>query len=163
MTTELVLRKASPYAIIEHVQWDFLSYGKKGVLSCNGKKWKGKECGKGTCQRKDGKYSARFYDKFGKRNERYCNPLPEVRNWLADAQYQNGHGLVPATTEMTADTWDHFWMENLISDLAPHARRNYAERYLINIKPVVGNMLIADVKPMHCKTIFNRMEAIYAG
>ncbi len=29
-----------------------------------GKNLKGKECGKGICQRKDGKYTARF---FGKR------------------------------------------------------------------------------------------------
>lgn len=128
-----------------------------------GKNLKGRECGKGIYQRKDGKYSARFYDKLGKRKEKYFNSLPEARNWLADAQYQDRHGVVPVTTEMTVDTWYHFWMENLISDLAPNTRRNYEERYSINVKPVIGNMLIADVKPMHCKTILNRMEPIYAG
>lgn len=34
-----------------------------------GKNLKGKECGKGICQRKDGLYLARFVDKFGKRHE----------------------------------------------------------------------------------------------
>lgn len=51
-----------------------------------GKNLKGRECGKGIYQRKDGKYSARFYDKLGKRKEKYFNSLPEARNWLADAQ-----------------------------------------------------------------------------
>ena len=32
-----------------------------------GKNLKGKECGKGICQRKDGLYFARFYSKDGKR------------------------------------------------------------------------------------------------
>ena len=35
-----------------------------------GKNLKGKECGKGICQRKDGLYSARFLDRFGNRKVR---------------------------------------------------------------------------------------------
>lgn len=47
-----------------------------------GKNLKGKECGKGICQRKDGKYTARFTGKTGKRQERHFLTLPEARNWL---------------------------------------------------------------------------------
>ena len=36
-----------------------------------GKTLKGKECGKGICQRKDGKYSARFRGKNGVRKEKH--------------------------------------------------------------------------------------------
>ena len=54
-------------------------------------------------------------------------------------------------------------MENLIRDLAPNAIRNYHDRYVHNIKPVLGNMMLCDVKPMHCKAVFNNMEAHYAG
>ena len=36
-----------------------------------GKNLKGRECGKGIYQRKDGYYSARFYAKNGKREEKY--------------------------------------------------------------------------------------------
>ena len=35
-----------------------------------GKNLKGKECGKGICQRKDGLYYARFVDRGGKRHEK---------------------------------------------------------------------------------------------
>ena len=47
-----------------------------------GKNLKGRECGKGICQRKDGKYAARFTDKNGKRHEKHFLTLPEAKNWL---------------------------------------------------------------------------------
>ena len=41
-----------------------------------GKSIKGKECGKGIFQRKDGWYIARFVDKYGKRHEKYFRTIP---------------------------------------------------------------------------------------
>ena len=128
-----------------------------------GKNLKGKECGVGICQRKDGKYTARFIAKSGRRCEKHFDTLPEARNWLADAQYEDKHGLVPTHLDMTVDEWFKFWMENLICDLAPNTRRNYTERYKKNVQPIIGPMKVSDVKPMHCKVILNRMEADYAG
>ena len=128
-----------------------------------GKNLKGKECGKGISQRKDGKFTARFTPKDGGRREKHFNTLPEARNWLADAQYEDKHGKVITNPEMTVDMWFDFWMENLICDLSPNTRRNYRERYKINIQPVIGSMRLSDVKPMHCKIVLNRMDAVYAG
>ena len=51
-----------------------------------GKNLKGKECGKGICQRKDGLYSARYVDELGKRHDKYFPTLPEARNWLKQAK-----------------------------------------------------------------------------
>lgn len=128
-----------------------------------GKNLKGKECGVGICQRKDGKYAARYSAKNGRRYEKHFDTLPEARNWLADTQYEDKHGIVPANVDMTVDDWFEFWMENLICDLAPNSRRNYMERYKNNVQPIIGSMKISDVKPMHCKVILNRMDANYAG
>lgn len=128
-----------------------------------GKNLKGRECGKGICQRKDGKYSARYCGKDGRRREQHFNTLPEARDWLADALYEDKHGIVIANPDMTVDTWFEYWMENLICDLAPNTKRNYRERYKHNIQPVIGPMKICEVKPMHCKIVLNRMDAIYAG
>ena len=58
-----------------------------------GKNRKGKECGKGICQRKDGKFSARYSAKNGARREKHFDTLPEARNWLADAQYEDKHDV----------------------------------------------------------------------
>ena len=128
-----------------------------------GKNLKGKECGKGICQRKDGKYAARYTGKNGKRKEKHFLTLPEARNWLADMQYEDKHDVYNPSSEMTVDAWFEFWITNLIADLSPNTRRNYRERYEYNIQPVIGTMQLGDVKPMHCKIVLNRMDATYAG
>ena len=128
-----------------------------------GKNLKGKECGKGICQRKDGKYAARYTGKNGKRKEKHFLTLPEARNWLADMQYEDKHDVYNPSSEMPVDAWVEFWITNLIADLSPNTRRNYRERYEYNIQPVIGTMRLCDVKPMHCKIVLNRMDATYAG
>ena len=141
-----------------------------GVLSFDternstmGKNQKGKECGKGICQRKDGLYYARFMTKSGKRVEDYFNTLPEARNWLEEARYQDKHGKPITSPDMTVDEWFEFWQAELLQGLSPNTKRNYRDRYEHNIKPVMGDMRLTDVKPMHCKIVLNRMEKDYAG
>ncbi len=128
-----------------------------------GKNLKGKDCGKGIYQRKDGLYSARFVDKTGKRHEKYFGTVPEARNWMEEAKYADMHDGVFVAAETTVDEWFDFWIENIVGDLAPNTLRNYRERYTFNIQPVMGKMLIANVKPMHCKKVFIQMDADYAG
>lgn len=128
-----------------------------------GKNLKGRECGKGLSQRKDGKYSARFVTQDGKRCERYFATLPEARNWLADAQYKDTHAMFKADPNITVDEWYKYWYNNIIFGLAPNTKRNYRERYNINVKPVLGKMKMVDVKPLHCRMVLNNMDADYAG
>ena len=51
-----------------------------------GKNLKGKDCGKGIYQRKDGLYSARFVDRAGKRHEKVFQTLQEGRNRIGGAK-----------------------------------------------------------------------------
>ena len=143
------------------MHWLFFSF-EKGVNSL-GKNIKGKECGKGIFQRKDGWYIARFVDKYGKRHEKYFKTIPEARNWQADSQYQDRHGSIVVPVNMTVDTWFDYWIQNIVGDLAPNTLRNYRERYKFNIQPVIGGMQLTDVKPMHCKIVLNQMDKDYAG
>ena len=71
--------------------------------------------------------------------------------------------MATVAADVTVNGWYDYRMENLICGLAPNTRRNYRERYIQNIQPVIGIMPLSDVKPMHCKVILNRMEAEYAG
>jgi len=128
-----------------------------------GKNLKGKECGKGICQRKDGLYSARFVNKLGKRSVKCFSSLPDARNWLEDAKYADKHDTPFIPADMTVNAWFEYWIEHIIGDLAPNTRRNYRERYKHNIQPVLGNMQLSAVKPMHCKMVLNRMDDRYAG
>lgn len=128
-----------------------------------GKSLRGKECGKGICQRKDGLYHARFVDKAGKRHEKYFQTIPEARNWIEQAKYADKHEDVFCPSDTTVDVWFSFWIENIVGDLAPNTLRNYRERYKQNIQPIIGKMLLSDVKPMHCKKVLLSMDADYAG
>ena len=128
-----------------------------------GKNLKGKECGKGICQRKDGFYYARFVDEYGKRHEKYVPTLSEAQNWLEEARFADTHDNILVPSDKTVDAWFEFWQENMIADLAPNTRGNYWERYVHNIQPVIGGMLLSNVQPIHCKVVLNRMEADYAG
>ena len=128
-----------------------------------GKNLKGKECGKGIRQRKDGLYSARFVDKLGNRHEKYFATIPEARNWIDDSKYADKHEGIFVPTETTVDEWFEYWIENIVGDLAPNTLRNYRERYANNIQPVIGKMAIANVKPMHCKKVLLQMDEAYAG
>ena len=128
-----------------------------------GKNLKGKELGKGISQRKDGKYTARFVNKFGKRIEKYFLTIPEARNWLEDARYADKHDSAFVESNMTVDMWFEYWINNIVGDRAPNTQRNYRERYHRNIQPVIGGLLLTKVKPLHCKIVLNQMEKDYAG
>lgn len=128
-----------------------------------GKDLKGRECGKGLSQRKDKKYSARYVTKSGKRVEKYFNTLPEARNWLEDARYEDKHKVFGIQSSMTVNEWFDYWSKSIICDLSPNTCRNYRERFEKNIQPVIGQMCISDVKPMHCKVVLNQMMEKYAG
>ena len=128
-----------------------------------GKNLKGKECGKGICQRKDGLYCARFVDKSGKRHEKYFRTIPEARNWIEEAKYADKHEEVFVPSDTIVDEWFDFFFLIIVGDLAPNTLRNYRERYVNNIQPVIGRMLLSNVRPMHCKKVLIQMDADYAG
>ena len=128
-----------------------------------GKNLKGKEIGKGICQRKDGLYVARFVNRYGNRTTKCFPTIPEAKNWLSEAKYADDHEEVFVPSEMTVDDWFNFWIENIVCDLAPNTRRNYRERYNRNMKAILGRLKLSDVKPMHCKAVLTRMDKDYAG
>lgn len=138
----------------------FFDYRKAQTM---GKSLKGKECGKGICQRKDGLYKARFKDKSGRRREKHFHSLPEARNWLDEAMYQDKHDILTIDCDITVDEWFQTWHDNIISDLSPNTIRNYSERYKNNVQQTIGKMRLCDIKPMHCKAVLNKMYNDYAG
>ena len=128
-----------------------------------GKSLKGRECGKGICQRKDGLYSARFVNKQGKRTVKCFSTLPEARNWLEDAKYADKHDNLYIPSDMTVDAWFQYFINDIKGNtIRPNTSRNYKERYNRNIKECIGRMLLSDVKPIHCQDVLNRMASSYA-
>ena len=129
-----------------------------------GKNLKGRELGKGIGQRKDGLYYARCTDKSGQRLEKCFQELKEAKNWQKEQQYYQIHPATRAEpAQMTVNEWFEFWQANLLTGLAPNTVRNYRERYERNAKAILGELLLTEVKPMHCKAVFNGMTGTYAG
>lgn len=128
-----------------------------------GKDLKGKELGVGICQRKDGLYTARFISKrTGKSVQKYFPKLQECRKWYADERFQDEHSGINVSGDMTVTAWFNYWIENIKGDsIRPNTRRNYKERFEHNIKYCIGNMLLSNVKPMHCQNVLNQMKDDY--
>ena len=122
-----------------------------------GKDLKGKEIGAGIVQQPNGTYFARFVDKFGKRRTKRSKKLQEVKQWLADATYIDQHSDLDQATDMLVDAWFDYWIGIKKQTVRPNTVRNYSERYERNIKGVIGNKLLTDVKPIHCQKIFSNM------
>lgn len=119
-----------------------------------GKDLKGKELGVGINQQKNGLYSARFVDKYGKRRKKRFKKLQECRQWIADASYIDEHSNLAQANDMMTDAWFEYFIEIKKKTVRPNTVRNYTERYEANIKPVIGKMLLSDIKPLHCQKIF---------
>lgn len=70
-----------------------------------GKNLKGKEIGKGICQKADGMYVARFVNKRGKIIEKRFKTLPEAKNWHEKSRYQDIHSGAVILQDITVDEW----------------------------------------------------------
>lgn len=124
-----------------------------------GKSLKGKELGTGITQRKDGRYSAKFKSKSGKRIEKYFDKLAEARKWLSEAKYEDSHGDISSSTDMTVDAWFNYWISEIKAKTVRWSTlSSYKRRYNNNIKEIIGSMVINDVKPMHCQNVLNVMD-----
>lgn len=122
-----------------------------------GKDLKGKELGVGINQQKNGLYSARFVDKYGNRKQKRFKKLQECRQWLADISFIDEHSNIERANDMLTDAWFEYFIEIKKKTVRPNTVRNYSERYQMNIKPVIGKMLLSDIKPLHCQKILINM------
>lgn len=127
-----------------------------------GKDLKGKELGVGISQRKDGLYTARITDNRGKRQQKYFKKLQDCRKWIAEAQFEIEHNSIQNLQEITVDYWFQYWITEIKgNNVKPNTIRNYTERYDMNIKEHIGDMLLKEIKPIHCQMILNKMAEKY--
>lgn len=124
-----------------------------------GKDLKGKELGVGISQLKDGRYTARFTTKSGKRIQKYFKKLQECRAWIADAQFQDEHGNPLLSDSPTADAWFDYWINEVKGNSIKTSTKNgYKSRWYGSISPIIGNMELKDIKPIHCQKVLNLLN-----
>ena len=121
-----------------------------------GKDLKGKELGKGISQRKDGRYQARFTDRFGKRRCVYGITLKEVKNALMSEVVDDNSKNNVVDTNMTLDQWYEKWMRVYKEPvLKPSTIRIYIRTYHCYIKPVLGNLPLSSITKLMVTDLLN--------
>lgn len=129
-----------------------------------GKDLDGKELGTGISQRKDNKkYIARYTTKYTSVRMTKCfDSLKEAQKWMAEMNYKNVHSSINDLNNISVDfLWD-LWFEVKEKSIAHSTAYTYKNRYFTNISPVIGKMLVTEVKLVHCQMVLNRMEEDYS-
>lgn len=94
-----------------------------------GKSLKGKELGQGISQRKDGRYQARFTNRFGKRQIIYGKTLNEIRQKLRAEQYEDEKQLNIINPDTTLDEWFEIWLTTYKNNCRDTTKQTYKSTY----------------------------------
>lgn len=123
-----------------------------------GKDLKGKELGKGIRQNKNGRYEARYIDRFGNRKSVYGTSKVEIRNKLQEALKENSE-KESVKKRMTVSQWYDEWMSIYkLPLIRPNTKRHYEYIFNTHILPELGGMLVEDVRQIHIKNLINALD-----
>ena len=123
-----------------------------------GKDLQGNELGQGIIQKKDGRYEARYVNRFGKRTSVSGRNLKEVRKKYNEAIYENDKEL-NLREDMKLDEWYSQWMNVYKIDvIRNNTRTRYKSIYQKHISPFLGNYKLRDIKQIDIKRLINDMD-----
>lgn len=94
-----------------------------------GKSLKGKELGTGITQRKDGRYQARYTNRFGKRQTIYAKTYSEITKKLRNELYEDEKQLNVVTSNMTLDEWFEVWIGTCKKNCRDTTKHTYSIQY----------------------------------
>lgn len=122
-----------------------------------GKSLSGKELGQGITQRKDGRYQARFTDRFGKRKTVYAKTLNEARQRLRNEQYEDEKKLNVVSSNMTLDEWFDVWMDTCKKNCRNTTRASYTHSYN-RIRKSLGWRKLSSINLIIMQQAFNELQ-----
>lgn len=125
-----------------------------------GKSLKGKECGRGISQRKDGRWEARYINRFGKRKSLYGFTYNEVIDKLRTAEYEDGQKRSSFDDKITMDEWYKIWIVTYKEKQCKNTTvATYERIYRRWISPEIGDVKVKDLTSIHLQKIINKVEA----
>lgn len=123
-----------------------------------GKDLKGKELGTGLSQRKDGKYCARYTDRFGKRVSIYNRNLQMLKDQLNEALYNDKTQKNVINPNINLDEWFEKWINVYkFNTIRANTMRIYKQVYYKHISPVLGNKKITQIKHVEIVELIKNM------
>lgn len=123
-----------------------------------GKDLNGKELGKGISQRKNGRYCARFDNRFGKRESIYGATLKEVKNKLAQAIADDLRrtNIVEPSTKL--DDWYEMWMNTYKIPVIRQSTKLYYEHiYKSKISDTLGQRKLSEITQIQITALLNKI------
>ncbi len=124
-----------------------------------GKDLKGKDLGAGICQKKNGKYLARFTDRYGKRKCIYGSDIKQVKKEFRDAKYQDEHGISVRSDKIKLDDWFNEWLTVYKAFIRDSSKRIYKDNYDYHISPVLGNCRLGDITHHDMQKFLNDLKS----
>ena len=125
-----------------------------------GKDLKGRELGKCLSQRKDGRYQARFTNRYGQRIEYKDKNLNNVKEWIKKEKAKDDLGINSKQNNDTLDMWYLRWKEMAFVDLSEGSTQLYESIYKNQIYPKLGNIKIKDITEFMLRKFFQEQKKI---
>ncbi len=123
-----------------------------------GKDLKGKELGQGIVQRKNGRYEARFTNRFGKRISFSGYDLKDVKKRYNESFYENEKEINIRENIKLDDRYIQ-WMNVCKYDvIRPDTKRHYNQIYKKHISPYLGNKYLKDIKQIDIKKRLKELD-----
>lgn len=124
-----------------------------------GKDLNGKELGSGISQRKNGKYCARFQNRFGERKSLYGDTLKEVKNALAKAKADDLRRKNIVDETIILDEWYKKWMDVYkIPVIRLNTKRHYEHIYTTKISPILGRERLNSITKLQVTALLNKLK-----
>lgn len=123
-----------------------------------GKDLQGKELGKGISQRRDGKYQARYPDRYGKRHCLYNSSLSALRKEYKEAVRKDVNA--PAVKrDYTLNEWYEQWIGVYKYEVRDSTRLQYSLIFKNHISPALGNLHLPQITTLDVKRFLNSMKS----
>ena len=123
-----------------------------------GKDLNGKDLGHGIIQKKNGRYEARYVDRFGKRRSISGNDLRKVKRDYNEALYENDKEI-NIREKITLDQWYDKWMLLYkIGTIKESSRVRYRDTYKKHISPVLGRYYLSEIQQYQIKELIKNMK-----
>lgn len=122
-----------------------------------GKSLKGRELGKGITQQKDGYYVARYTNASGKRISKRFVQITDCQRWLVNELHKQKPNSAKIAPDMLMDEWFAVWFIQKKREVKQQTAEAIERNYRLHIHPLLGDMLLQDIKPIHCQQALNIM------
>lgn len=123
-----------------------------------GKSLEGKELGQGIIQKKDGRYEARYIDRFGKRKSISGHDLKEVKKRFNESIYEN-EKEISIRDKIKLDDWYKKWMNVYKYDvIRKNTKRHYNQVYYQHISPYFGNKFLNEITQLNIRELIKKLD-----